>query len=72
MLIGLGLAFRLSKEDPEAAKAVWEDFIPHALASGQFKAKPDPIFLGKGLEAIQEGMDRHKQGVSAAKVVVTL
>jgi hypothetical protein len=62
----------LSKKDPEATKVIWGDFIPKALASGQFKAKPDPIVVGKGLEKIQEGMDRHKKGVSAAKVVVTL
>lgn len=68
----VGLAFLLSKKDPEVTKAVWGEFIPKALDSGCFKAKPDAIVVGKGLEAIQEGMDRHKEGVSATKIVITL
>lgn len=71
-LIKIGLGFALRQTAPDITKAVWGEFLPKALASGQFKAKPDPIVMRKGLEAIQEGMERHKKGVSAAKVVVML
>jgi hypothetical protein len=62
----------LYKESPDIAEAVWEKYLPAALADGRFQAKPDPIVVGAGLEKIQEALERHKQGVSAAKVVVTL
>lgn len=56
----------------EIANAVWRDFLPEALADGRLKAKPDPIVIHGGLGKIQEGLDRLKQGVSAAKIVVKL
>ncbi|KAF2675152.1 zinc-binding oxidoreductase CipB [Microthyrium microscopicum] len=65
-------AASLYKESPEVAKAVWGEYLPAALADGSFLAKPDPIVVGTGLEKIQDGFERHKQGVSAAKVVVKL
>lgn len=52
------------------ANAVWRDFVPKALQSGQLRAKPDPIVIEGGLEKMQESMNRQKQGVSAAKIVV--
>ncbi|KAF4544692.1 alcohol dehydrogenase [Lasiodiplodia theobromae] len=56
----------------EIADGVWRKFVPEALASGQFKAKPDPLVVGKGLEKIQEAVDKQHAGVSAKKVVVSL
>ncbi|KAE8154971.1 chaperonin 10-like protein [Aspergillus avenaceus] len=53
-------------------EAVWGEFIPKALASGQLQAKPHPLVVGHGLDAIQHGLDVQKAGVSAKKVVVTL
>jgi hypothetical protein len=59
-------------ESPDIAEAVWGKYLPAALADGSFQAKPNPIVVGTGLEKIQEAFERHKKGVSAAKVVVTL
>ncbi|CAK41438.1 uncharacterized protein An12g10910 [Aspergillus niger] len=33
-------------------KAIWGAFVPHALATRQLKAKPDPVVVGHGLENI--------------------
>lgn len=52
--------------------AVWRNYVPAALVSGHLKAKPEPIVIKGGLGMIQHGMQRLRQGVSAAKVVVTL
>jgi len=54
------------------AKAVFEDFLPKALKSGNYVAAPEPIVAGKGLESIQIGVDLLRKGVSAKKVVVVL
>ena len=56
----------------EVGPAVFRDFLPEALAQGKFLAKPDPMEIGHGLDKIQAGMDKSKEGVSAAKVVITL
>ena len=49
------------------------DYVEKALERGTFKAKPEAsVVSGKGLEAIQEGLERCKEGVSAKKVVVSL
>ncbi|OKL60417.1 hypothetical protein UA08_03979 [Talaromyces atroroseus] len=54
------------------AKAIFEDFLPEALAEGRFIPSPEPLVIGQGLENIQSGYDQLKKGVSAKKVVVTL
>ena len=59
-------------QDKDIGEAVWGKFIPEALEKGTFKAKPDPIIVGEGLDKVQAGMDRLKEGVSNAKVVVLL
>ena len=53
-------------------KAMYNDFLPQALAQGRFVPAPEPQVVGKGLENIQEGFDILKRGVSAKKVVVKL
>ncbi|MCJ1408493.1 hypothetical protein MMC19_002568 [Ptychographa xylographoides] len=53
-------------------KAIYEDFLPKALANGRFIASPEPLVVGKGLESIQAAFDLQKKGVSAKKVVVSL
>ncbi|KAJ5084328.1 alcohol dehydrogenase [Penicillium alfredii] len=52
--------------------AVWCKYIPQALASGKFQAKPDPEVIEGGLEKVQTGIDLLRQGVSAKKVVVEI
>ncbi|TNY23705.1 NADPH quinone reductase [Rhodotorula diobovata] len=59
------------KEDAAVARAVYHDFVTAALKAGSLQAKPDPLVVGKGLESVQKGLDRQKEGVSAKKVVVT-
>jgi len=53
-------------------KAVYEDFLPKALAEEAYIAAPDPFVVGKGLEHIQTGLDLQKKGVSARKLVISL
>lgn len=50
--------------------AIWRDFVPAALASGQLQAKPDPLVVGTGLEDVQKALDAQMAGVSAKKVVI--
>lgn len=54
------------------ADVVYRNFLPEGLASGKFRAMPDPLVVGEGLEAIQEALDTQKKGVSAKKIVVSL
>ena len=56
----------------EMTHQMWADFIPKALASGQLKCVPEPLIVGKGLESVQKGLDKNKEGVSAKKVVIEL
>lgn len=56
----------------EVSRAIYEDYLPAALAEGKYIAAPEPQVVGKGLEYIQEALDLNKKGVSAKKVVVTL
>ena len=58
--------------DNEVSKVIYEDFLPQALADGQYVAAPEPVVIGKGLDHIQAGLDAQKQGVSAKKVVISL
>lgn len=61
-----------SVRDNEVGKTIYEDFLPKALAVGQFVAAPDPLVVGKGLEFMQDALEVQKKGVSAKKVVVSL
>ncbi|EKG11423.1 Alcohol dehydrogenase superfamily zinc-containing [Macrophomina phaseolina MS6] len=56
----------------EVGSAIYEHFLPDALAAGKYVAAPEPYVVGNGLEHIQEALDVVKKGVSARKVVVTL
>lgn len=65
-------AITIANQEQEVGDAVWRKYVPDALADGRLQAKPDPIVIEGGLSKIQEGVDRQKQGVSAAKIVVAL
>ncbi len=58
--------------DTDLGPAIFEGFLPQALATGRIVAAPPPLIAGDGLDAIQPAFERQKQGVSAAKLVVTL
>ena len=56
----------------EVSRVIYEDFLPSALADGRYVAAPEPYVVGKGLEAVQAGLDAQRKGVSAAKVVISV
>lgn len=58
--------------DRYVGEAVWRNYIPEALEEGVFRAKPDPTVIQGGLEMIQEGVNRSKDGLSFGKIVVEL
>ncbi|OJJ86553.1 zinc-binding alcohol dehydrogenase family protein [Aspergillus glaucus CBS 516.65] len=64
--------YAISIKDNEVGRAVYNDYLPQALAEGKFVAAPAPRVVGKGLEAIQTGIDEWGKGVSAEKIVVSL
>lgn len=56
----------------EVGALIYSRFLPGALANGDFIAAPKPLVVGKGLDKVQQALDRHMQGVSAEKIVVLL
>jgi hypothetical protein len=56
----------------DIATHVWKEFVTPALESGKLLCLPPPAIVGKGLEFVQEALERSKAGVSATKLVVEL
>lgn len=56
----------------DVGDAVWRRYIPQALATGAFQAKPDPFIIKGGLDKVQEGIDLLRKGVSAKKIVIEI
>jgi NADPH:quinone reductase-like Zn-dependent oxidoreductase len=56
----------------EHSAPLWDYFVTKGLESGKLKCLPEPFVVGKGLESLQEAMDKLKAGVSAQKIVVEL
>ncbi len=52
--------------------AVYEAFLPSALAEGRYHTAPEPRVIGRGLQSMQAALDAQRAGVSAQKLVVTL
>ena len=71
---GVGVKFVQagSIKDDEVSHAIYERFLPEALAKGKFVPSPEPLVVGKGLESVQEGFEVQQKGVSVKKVVVSL
>lgn len=63
-----GSAIAISSVGP----AIWEHYLPEALASGRHHLYPDAHVVGDALPAIQEAIDTLRRGVSARKLVITL
>ncbi|KAK8023337.1 zinc-binding oxidoreductase [Apiospora marii] len=53
-------------------RPLFEDYLPKALANGQFEPRPKPQVVGKGLDKIQGAFETLRKGVSATKIVVQL
>ena len=56
----------------DVATPVWRDYVTPALQAGKLKCLPTPTVVGKGLEYIQEALEKCAAGVSATKLVVEL
>jgi NADPH:quinone reductase-like Zn-dependent oxidoreductase len=59
-------------EDKYIGDVVWAKWVPEALEKGTLKAVPEPLVVGKGLDAVQKGYEEQKKGVSFRKVVIEL
>ena len=58
--------------DLDIGDAVWQKYVPKALAAGQLQTKPDPQVLEGGLKRVQDGIDLLREGVSAKKLVIEI
>jgi NADPH:quinone reductase-like Zn-dependent oxidoreductase len=58
-------------KDNEVGPAIYRDFLPAALARGDYQAAPGPVVVGHGLAAIPGGLSRVREA-NASKLVVTL
>jgi len=47
-------------------------WITEALAKGVLRCKPNAKVAGRGLEAVQQAVERMEKGVSATKLVVEI
>lgn len=56
----------------EVGPGIYADYLPAALASGMYRAAPDAVVVGDGLEQIPVALARLRRGVSANKLVVRL
>lgn len=70
--IGTKYIFGTTLKANEVSTAIYRDFLPSALADGRYVAAPAPSVVGHGVHEFQHAMDVQSQGVSAAKIVVTL
>jgi hypothetical protein len=59
-------------KDPEASKAILDDFLTPALEKRIFKPAPKGEVVGRGLEFVQKAVDLIGEGVSAKKLVVEI
>ena len=65
------MAFGSTEIWSETAPRIFGEFLPEALAVGTYKVALEPLLMDMtGLEGIQRGIDRLRDGVSARKVVV--
>jgi NADPH:quinone reductase-like Zn-dependent oxidoreductase len=69
--IGSKFVFGSSMAYNDTSKALFERYLPGALARGKFVAAPESQVVGHGLGRVQEAFDVQKS-VSAKKIVVTL
>jgi NADPH:quinone reductase-like Zn-dependent oxidoreductase len=61
-----------SPKDSDLGGAIWNGFLPDALADGRYRPAPAATVVGTGLEAVPVALDRLREGASAEKFVVTL
>ncbi len=66
------MAGMILTQEKQLGEAIYHEFLPSALKTGQIKPAPRPDVVGHGLEYLQTALDRSRAGVSASKLVVTL
>ncbi|PRY36688.1 NADPH:quinone reductase-like Zn-dependent oxidoreductase [Umezawaea tangerina] len=59
-------------KDNEVGPAIYRDYLPTALATKTFRAAPEAVVVGDGLDRIPVALDRIRRGVSAQKLVVRI
>ncbi|MDQ0393759.1 zinc-binding alcohol dehydrogenase family protein [Labrys monachus] len=64
--------FGSSLHGNEVSKLIYKDYLPMALMAKRHLVAPPPVIVGHGLEAIQDGLDLLRSGVTTQKVVVSL
>jgi NADPH:quinone reductase-like Zn-dependent oxidoreductase len=69
--VGSKFVFGSSMVYNEISLALFERYLPDAMAEGKFVAAPEPYVVGTGLDKVQKAFDAQK-GVSAKKIVVLL
>ncbi|MEJ8662252.1 MULTISPECIES: zinc-binding alcohol dehydrogenase family protein [Streptomyces] len=57
-------------KDNEVGPGIYVDYLPAALKAKVFRAAPEAVVVGEGLDHIPVALDRLKKGVSAQKLVV--
>lgn len=58
--------------DSPVGPAIFEEFLPRALADGRFLPAPDPRVFGVGLMQVPGALAALRGGVSATKIVVSI
>ena len=53
----------------EHSAPVWENFVTDGLQIESLRCLPKPVIVGQGLEALQDGVDKARVGVTAQKLV---
>ena len=56
----------------DVGTAVYEKFLPEAMAKGQFVTTPEPWVVGRGLSGIQDAVEACLKGVSGKKAIALL
>lgn len=69
---GSVFAVSVAFADKFIGDAVWANWVPEALEAGTLKAVPEPVVIKGGLQAVQEGYNAQKKGVSFGKIVIEL
>jgi NADPH:quinone reductase-like Zn-dependent oxidoreductase len=57
-------------KDNEVGPAIFGEYLPAALAVKEYRAAPEAVVVGEGLDQIPAALDRMRRGVSARKLVV--
>jgi hypothetical protein len=62
MGINYNLIFATSLVENGIGEAIFVDYLPQTLEDGRFRAAPEPVVMGNGLESVQDALDYHKSG----------